>query len=54
MIKKIKKIICWPFNFFFEWLGSGLPKGKNEEEEKYLADEKAMADYTESFKEKND
>jgi len=30
MIKKIKKIICWPFKKFFEWLGSGLPKGKND------------------------
>ena len=28
MIKKIKKIICWPFKKFMDWLKSGLPEGK--------------------------
>jgi len=28
MIKKIKKIICWPFKKALDWLASGLPKGK--------------------------
>jgi len=28
MIKKIKKIICWPFIKLMDWLKSGLPKGK--------------------------
>ena len=27
-IKKIKKIICWPFTTFMDWLKSGLPEGK--------------------------
>ena len=27
MIKKILKIICWPFKKFLDWLTSGLPKG---------------------------
>ena len=28
MIKKIKKIICWPFKKIFDWLKSGLPEEK--------------------------
>ena len=28
MIKKIKKIICWPFIKIMNWLKSGLPEGK--------------------------
>ena len=28
MIKKIKKIICWPFIKLMDWLKSGLPEGK--------------------------
>jgi hypothetical protein len=28
MIKKIKKIICWPFMKLMDWLKSGLPEGK--------------------------
>jgi len=28
MIKKIKKVICWPFKKVLNWLASGLPKGK--------------------------
>jgi len=28
MIKKIKKIICWPFVKFMGWLASGLPEEK--------------------------
>ena len=31
MIKKIKKIICWPFTTFMDWLKSGLPEGKVKE-----------------------
>jgi hypothetical protein len=32
MIKKILKIICWPFTKAVEWLASGLPSGKKEDE----------------------
>ena len=32
MIKKIKKIICWPFKKFIDWLASGLPEEKVEED----------------------
>jgi hypothetical protein len=32
MIKKILKIICWPFTKAVGWLASGLPSGKKEEE----------------------
>ena len=28
MIKKIKKIICWPFKKILNWLASGLPEEK--------------------------
>ena len=28
MIKKILKLICWPFKKFLDWLKSGLPEGK--------------------------
>ena len=28
MIKRIKKIICWPFIKIMNWLKSGLPEGK--------------------------
>ena len=28
MIKKIKKIICWPFIKIMDWLKSGLPEEK--------------------------
>jgi len=28
MIKKIKRVICWPFKKVLNWLASGLPKGK--------------------------
>jgi hypothetical protein len=28
MIKKIFKIICWPFTKALAWLASGLPSGK--------------------------
>ena len=28
MIKKILKYILYPFKKFIDWLGSGLPKGK--------------------------
>jgi len=28
MIKKIKKIIRWPFKKLIDWLASGLPEGK--------------------------
>ena len=31
MIKKILKIICWPFTKALGWLASGLPSGKKEE-----------------------
>jgi len=31
MIKKIVKIVCWPFTKALAWLGSGLPSGKKEE-----------------------
>ena len=31
MIKKIFKIICWPFTKALAWLASGLPSGKKEE-----------------------
>jgi len=27
MIKKIKKIVCWPFKKVLKWLGSCLPNG---------------------------
>ena len=27
----IKKIICWPFKKFLNWLASGLPEGKAKE-----------------------
>ena len=30
MIKKIKKIICWPFKKVIDWLANGLPKGKDD------------------------
>jgi hypothetical protein len=30
MIKKIKKIICWPFKKIGGWLASGLPKGRDD------------------------
>ena len=29
MIKKIWKIICWPWNKFVKWLASGLLKEKD-------------------------
>ena len=32
MIKKIKKIICWPFIKIMNWLKSGLPEGKIEKD----------------------
>ena len=32
MIKKIKKIICWPFMKLMDWLKSGLPEGKIEKD----------------------
>ena len=32
MIKKIKKIICWPFVKFMDWLKSGLPEEKVKED----------------------
>ena len=32
MIKKIKKIICWPFIKLMDWLKSGLPEGKIEKD----------------------
>ena len=32
MIKKIKKIICWPVIKIMEWLKSGLPEGKIEKD----------------------
>ena len=32
MIKKIKKIICWPFIKIMDWLKSGLPEGKIEKD----------------------
>ena len=32
MIKKIKKIICWPFIKIMDWLASGLPEGKIEKD----------------------
>ncbi len=28
MIKKILGFLLWPFKKFFDWLASGLPKGK--------------------------
>jgi len=31
MIKKILKLICWPFNKFLDWLKSGLPEGKKDD-----------------------
>ena len=33
MIKKIFKIICWPFTKALAWLSSCLPSGKKKEEE---------------------
>jgi hypothetical protein len=30
IIKFIGKIVCWPVKKFFDWLGSGLPKGKDD------------------------
>jgi hypothetical protein len=30
MLKKILRVILWPFRKFLEWLASGLPKGKDE------------------------
>ena len=33
MIKKIKKIICWPFIKIMDWLKSGLPEEKIEKDE---------------------
>jgi len=32
----------------------GIEENKDKEEEEYLAEEKALADYAESFKEKNE
>ena len=32
MIKKIKKIICWPFIKIMNWLKSGLPEEKIEKD----------------------
>ena len=32
MIKRIKKIICWPFIKIMNWLKSGLPEGKIEKD----------------------
>jgi hypothetical protein len=31
MIKKILKLICWPFKKFLDWLKSGLPEGKKDD-----------------------
>ena len=28
MIKKLWKIICWPWTKYVEWLGTGLPEKK--------------------------
>ena len=33
MIKKIKKIICWPFIKIMDWLKSGLPEDKVKKDE---------------------
>jgi hypothetical protein len=30
IIKYIGKVICWPFKKCFDWLASGLPKGKDD------------------------
>ena len=32
MIKKLWKIICWPWTKFVKWLGSGLPGDKVEKD----------------------
>ena len=32
MIKRIKKIICWPFKKILDWLASGLPGDKVEKD----------------------
>ena len=29
MIKKLWKIICWPWTKFVEWLAKGLPEEKD-------------------------
>ena len=36
MIKKIVKIVCWPVTTLINWLGSSLPEGKKNIEEKIL------------------
>ncbi len=30
MIRKILKVVCWPFTKALGWLASGLPSGKKE------------------------
>ena len=31
MIRRLVKIICWPFTKALAWMASGLPSGKEEE-----------------------
>ena len=31
MIRRLVKIICWPFTKALAWLASGLPSGKKED-----------------------